>query len=610
MNHRSLYYDIIIIDSGVKRNHKLVEEKDIYGVSIRADGQNTILENDYVDEYGHGTVMYSIISKEAPEARILNIKIAFKNTSVDATDNLISALKYIYENIQCKVINISMGVRSSYHRTALEMICRKIVNDGIVIVSAFDNEGCISFPAAFDCVIGVDSSNSVKSIREYEYIENSVVNVCGKGNTQRISWDNPSYIFVSGNSVACAHISAIVFNLFRDDNIEYNKALAKLKENAEKTISIPIIHKKGLPDDYFGIKHAALFPFNKEMHALIRFQQFLNFKIESVHDVKYSGRVGASCNKLIGLTEGSDDYIIQDIDKISWSKIDTLILGHCAKLDHLMRTDVREHLILEAIKQGVNIYSYENIHYNNECGNNVNIKMYWPQLRLENVPLGNQNKLYHIDKPVLAIMGTSSAQGKFTLQNMLRQNMEDKGYTVGTISTEPNGYLLGMDYVFAIGYEADIEIGDHQKIQIVNKMLYDLSEKKDLIIAAGQANSLPFSSYMLDRIPVKQNAFILGLNPDLIILCVNPFDNKTYIENTIKYLEGAGQCRVCGLALFPMDYKSEWLETNGHKHIMNKYDIYSFCDMAKKDFSRPCYSIFDNLDVAKMTDMIIDELSD
>lgn len=51
--------------------------------------------------------------------------------------------------------------------------------------------------------------------------------------------------------------------------------------------------------------------------------------------------------------------------------------------------------------------------------------------------------LYRISTPVLAVCGTSSKQGKFTLQLELRKRFCEMGYKVGQIGTEPNSLLLG-----------------------------------------------------------------------------------------------------------------------------------------------------------------------
>lgn len=602
-------YDIVILDSGVNLEHPLLLGKEIFGFGIRSKENMSWIETDFQDTYGHGTAMYSIISREVPTARVLNIKIVDQNDGVLTCEQLVMALEYVYEHISCRIINLSMGVRSSQQRERLQDICVRLRKKNIVLVSAFDNEECISFPAAFDCVIGVETSERIKKSECYEYVKGSIVNIRAKGVQQKIPWCTPPYVLLGGNSIACAHVTAIIYRMLQYENPEVDELMNRLEANSADMACLPQRAEKVYPSRNFKIYRASLFPFNKEMHALIRFQKFLPFEIVSVHDVKYSGKVGSSCERLINAEITRKELIIQNIEKIPWGDIDTLILGHCGQLNQIMGTDVRYTLICEAISQRVNIYSYDALNHYKLLSASQRIEVYWPQLTEHDVPFGNFNKLYHIDKPVISIMGTSSSQGKFTLQNMLRQMFINNSYQVGCISTEPNGYLLGMDKVFPIGYQAVLDITEHQKIQIVNKMIYELCENNDVILAAGQANSIPFSTYALDTFPVKQNAFLMGLQSDLLILCVNPFDTIDYIHYTIQYLEGISQCRVCGLALFPMTYYSDWRGMHGAKRIMGDESVRQHCMYLEKTLMLPCYSIFDRQSIENLFNYIVGLLS-
>lgn len=49
----------------------------------------------------------------------------------------------------------------------------------------------------------------------------------------------------------------------------------------------------------FSIKKAVLFPFNKEMHSLLRFSSDINFEIVGVYDSKYSANVGATTSHIM-----------------------------------------------------------------------------------------------------------------------------------------------------------------------------------------------------------------------------------------------------------------------------------------------------------------------
>lgn len=603
-------YDIVILDSGVHLDHPLMQGKEIFGFGIRVQEGMPQIVADFQDTYGHGTAMYGIISQKVPAARILNIKIVDQNDGTLTCEQLVTALEYVYEHISCKIINLSMGVQSSQQKERLRDICVRLRKKNVVLVSAFDNEECISFPAAFDCVIGVETSERIKKSEYYEFVKGSIVNIRGKGVTQKLPWYKPLYVLFGGNSIACAHVTSIIYGVLQGEKLGLDELMDKLEVKASGKVYTPYKVKEVYPSKNFKICRASIFPFNKEMHALIRFQKFLPFEIVSVHDVKYSGKIGSSCQNLINAEIAEKNLIIQDIENIPWKDIDTLILGHCGRLNQIMETDVRYTLICEAISHGVNLYSYDALSHYKLLSVSQKIEVYWPQLTEQDVPYGNYNKLYHIDKPVISIMGTSSAQGKFTLQNLLRQKFINNSYQVGCISTEPNGYLLGMDRVFPIGYQAVLDITEHQKIQIVNKMIYELSENNDVILVAGQANSIPISPYALDTFPVKQNAFLLGLQSDLLILCVNPFDSIGYIHYTIQYLEGISQCKVCALALFPMTYYSDWRGMYGAKQLMGKDSVQEYCAQLEKAILLPCYSIFDRQSVENMYEYIIRQLSE
>lgn len=603
-------YDIVIIDSGVNLGHPLMQGRVIDGFAVNMENGVIQIDEDYQDYYGHGTAIYSIISKAAPDAKILNIKATNQDDGSLSCEGLILLLQYIYQFISCRIINLSLGLRSSQHKKELHDICLKLKQKDVILVSAFDNEGCISYPAAFDCVIGVETSEKIKESASFEFVEGSIVNIRAKGVQQKIPWAKPPYVFFGGNSLACAHVTSIIYGLMCHEKLGFGILLHRLEGKAAIKTRIPNMANEVYPDDCFTVQNASLFPFNKEMHALIRFRQSLPFNIISVHDIKYSGKVGASCHRLIGDGVNIGAETIQNITEIPWENIDTLVLGHCEQLNEAMGIDIRYELICKAILHHVNIYSFDPLQRYPLLTAPQGIKIYWPQLSQRDVPHGHFNKLYHIDKPVITITGTSSRQGKYTLQNTLRQLFISNSYRVGCISTEPNGHLLGMDYTFPLGYQALLDVTDHQKIQIVNQMIHTLCENNDVILAAGQANSIPFASYMADTFPVKQNAFLMGLQSDLIVLCVNPFDSIDYIYHTIQYLEGISQCKVCGLVLFPMTYYHDWRGVYDAKQRMDDESISEHCSYLEKMMSLPCYSLHDHQSIVALFHFIIEQLSE
>ena len=68
-------YDIVIVDSGVNLKHPILHGREIDGFAVNMQSGVIKICEDFQDYCGHGTAIYSIISKAAPEAKILNIKV-------------------------------------------------------------------------------------------------------------------------------------------------------------------------------------------------------------------------------------------------------------------------------------------------------------------------------------------------------------------------------------------------------------------------------------------------------------------------------------------------------------------------------------------------------
>lgn len=107
-------YDIVIIDSGVDIQYMELQSKMIEGISIDSDG---IHHGDISDQIGHGTAICGIIFRHIPNAHIFVIKIIKDTNDLIDEKFLYVALNYVYENIDCHVINMSMGVNTKGKRS-------------------------------------------------------------------------------------------------------------------------------------------------------------------------------------------------------------------------------------------------------------------------------------------------------------------------------------------------------------------------------------------------------------------------------------------------------------------------------------------------------------
>ena len=105
-------YDIVIVDTGYNGSHPRLKNKNITGIQIC---KNDVGSYDIVtlpqdsDDVGHGTAISNIIYSHAPNVSVLMVKIFDKQLYVDE-DLLFFTLNYILSHVECKLINLSLGI--------------------------------------------------------------------------------------------------------------------------------------------------------------------------------------------------------------------------------------------------------------------------------------------------------------------------------------------------------------------------------------------------------------------------------------------------------------------------------------------------------------------
>ncbi|MCL2717615.1 MAG: S8 family serine peptidase [Lachnospiraceae bacterium] len=598
--------EILIIDSGVSKGHPKIPDA-LVGYSLIYDEEkNEIMRvDDFEDESGHGTAVFNIVDnivKNNNDIKIKVIKIFDEELSI-SEEELYMALDYIYENEEPDLINLSLGLNVCENIARFYTLCEKFVKKNITLVSAFDNAGAISFPAAFDNVIGIDSSSHLQKQSEFEYIEGSIVNIRAKGGIMRLAWLKPNYIVTGGNSFSCAIMSGLIANYIYNENrnrrMDIRAVMGLLKEKAIKVYE-PLAGHNAEPFPMPQIKKAVVFPFNKEMHAIIRFHYLIEFEIAGIYDVKYSGRVGTNTCRIL-MDDNVKDIKVRDISEINWDEFDTLIIGHLDELTNLTNGEqLRTQLLDKAVELGKNVYSFDPINENTKEPN-----IYYPNKSIQDVPANRFGKLYNISKPVLGIFGTSSRQGKFTLQLILRDKLQQQGYRVGQLGSEPNSLLFGMDDIFPFGYNGTVQLEGYESITLLNQIMFEISQKEnDIILVGSQSGTVPYDSGNLMQYPIYQMFFLYGTMPDGIILNVNPFDEMEYIENTVKFIEGATSGKVIAFCIFPMKIKDNFAGFTGAKERITEDEEQTMINELLRIFSRPAYILGKEKDMNALVETV------
>lgn len=599
-------YDVIVLDSGIDKDHEIFSEKNIDALQVTYDKNNElIMVQQYEVTYGHGTAIASVLLGNDSIDEMLSVNILHSEFETDE-DTLVFALEYIIRNCSPTVVNMSLGITCCADKKRLLACCENLVNAGFILVSAFDNDGAMAFPAAFNSVIGVRSSDLAFSSEDYELYNDTVVNAAGYGKLQRVAWNENRYLLMGGNSLSCAHISKHILSLRKRDvwGIEaIKKEMKKSELRFWDTKGFEMTQRNSkLP---YKIKRAVLFPFNKEMHSLIRFSEMLSFEICDVYDCKYTLHVGGYTNQMI--KEPSAIALkIKNIEELSLQGVDTIILGHYQELMQFpnMKGTVEE-MLRKIIESKVNVYSFDYM-------DNKHIeKLFCPYVHMEDVPMRRFGMQYKISKPVVGVFGTSSKQGKFTLQLKVRKALQSRGYSVGQIGTEPSSILFGMDEVFPTGYNTTVDINGMDAIIYLNNAMMRIADKEnDLILVGGQSGKVTYSMDNIANCCITQYEFLIGTQPDIVILCANAFDEIEYISRTIAFIESSVDCKVTGVVVFPMSRKKDWSGNYGKMEKIQDTDYEVFRNILKKHTGKEIYRLDRNDDIEKMVDTLINKLSE
>lgn len=547
--------NICIIDSGLDSCYKFNDSNiKIKGITILSvGGENYVIADKFEDEIGHGTAIFDIFCNSIQykdnkdKINFFIIKI-FNNEFYTDNNKLLFALKYIDQNILCDLILISSGINILSNHTFMCDIIKRLNQKNVIIISAFDNGGAISYPAAFNNVIGIDTNKLIKK-DEFVYVENSIVNLIGADINFRTKWIDNKKIFCRGSSYTTAYLSGVICNLLstmKRKERSLKSIKEKLKVKAKQVIKIEMNYFSNIyvNKEYLRIvKKAIVFPFNKEAQSIAKFEDLLLFSIVNYYDIKESGKVNQKISSLYKYIK--NDKVIENFENIDWlsDDFDLVICGHVDELSKLKKKNYLMDLADKCEKYNKKLYSFDKLDIK---GDNY----IFPYINKQMVPNNNLGKLHISSKPILGIFGTSSKQGKYTLQLELRKKFLDDKYKLAQIGTEPTGYLFNFDYVFPMGYNSTVYTCQAESITILNEMIHKCEiNNADIIMVGSQSGSIPYAYDNVKYLTLNQYDFLLGTCPDIIVLCINIYDNYNYIKRTINYIESLTESKVIALAI-------------------------------------------------------------
>ncbi len=573
---------VAIVDSGIDASHPKVGLV-AGGLALwSAPNGGTASGGDWSDCTGHGTACAGIVRKKAPESEMYSVRIFDETLSTDGT-SLVAALEWTISK-EMDVVNLSLGSTGLSQREDLRAVCRQAAKAGIVLVAAEHNAGRESYPAVFPEVIGV-SGGWVQGAYGYYYRSEEAIECVARGNHQRVCWLNRGEIMIEGTSFAAAHISGIVC-LIREalPGATVEKVREVLQANALPEISN---HSAGVGQSspppaqrklvqasrseaksaIRWIRKAAIYPFNKEMHALVRYRDLLSFELVGVADPVGKGLVGKDAGEAMGIS--SAGIRIQPRLSSALRGADTLILGYVDQLSRIGKKDMLREAVRLALDQGCHVFSfvslprdvYADLH---DLAAGKGLRLTYPSVDYEEVrdALVSGQKSSPVDVPVVGVFGTSSQQGKFTLQLALRRRLLRLGYKVGQIGTEHHSALFGMDFAFPMGYASPLDLPIQWHVPYLDYKMRQIcgQRRPDLILVGSQSGTIPYDVHEHGAHSMASVSFLLGTKPDACILVVNSIDADRYVEDSMDAIRALAKAPTLLLAM-----------SDKKKHIMAAY---------------------------------------
>lgn len=591
---------IVILDTGLDSTSKVAKETNfIGGVEFFEDFDGNIIQRENAtDDVGHGTAVASLIHRELPKAELIPIKVISKNNG-NGINTLTAALKYVEMSLDCDIINISIGITCCDNVSQLYKQCKKLTDKGIILVSSCDNSELVTYPAAFDCVIGIEGTRSISSIHNFYHLIDSPTNFICKNIQKRVPWLGNKIETVSGNSFLAPHFTSMIGKLLQNKQYNFYEIINELSNYATGTINISKLPDQAIP---FKIEKAITFPFNKEIHSLARNCDMLPFKIIDYFDTKYGVNIGKSLKQLQNIN--SKSTIIKSIGQLDWDDdFDTVILGHVAELSSASSINWAEYIVEKCKLFGKNLYSFSDIHALVDTQLLSSINLYYPHI--DPLPINYIKKIHGIGVPVLGIVGTGSKQGKFTIQLAMRRELLRRGYTIGQLGTEPSALLFDMDAVYPMGYESSVAVSGHEAVVIINSLMAMIERKScDVILFGTQSHCLLHNLEDEYSYTTLNHELLLGCQADSYILCVNAEDTIEYIERVIAYLESLFNSKVIAIVLSL--YTRQLSSTGITKQ--RKIELEEANPILKKfqeKFSLPCLFIDDPFTAERLVDVFL-----
>jgi subtilisin family serine protease len=199
---------VAILDSGVEGSHPVVQGRLVESVAIEiVDEEATVVPDEAVDLYGHGTACAGIIVGLAPEVEIYSVRVLGADLKGKGVAFL-AGLEYAVEK-GVQVMSLSLSSKSERLFPFFHEIVDQAYFKHVCLVSAVNNAPGLSYPSTFSSVFSV-AAHAIAEPETFFYNPAPPVEWGAWGVDVPIGWKDGATTVATGNSFAAPHIAGLV----------------------------------------------------------------------------------------------------------------------------------------------------------------------------------------------------------------------------------------------------------------------------------------------------------------------------------------------------------------------------------------------------------------
>ena len=233
---------IAIIDSGIDNRFKNQFKCKVSGIGVTLINNEIKIVEDYFDENGHGTLTASVIINECPDIEFFIIKILDRKLEGNI-ECLIASLEYLLDK-DVNIINMSLVVEKNGRDSRLKKICKRLNDQGKILIAAVENGSKKSIPAIYSTVIAVEG-RKLKQNFDFMFSSNKRINCVIRSEPHLYYQKKDDYVMYGDcNSFAAAKLSGKLARILRKQPSNDNSKVKKLLRKESKLFvwTVPLLN--------------------------------------------------------------------------------------------------------------------------------------------------------------------------------------------------------------------------------------------------------------------------------------------------------------------------------------------------------------------------------